>query len=69
LPWKKNKAWWFNPRNGIATQIDDIPNGGRHAFNPLGDSGGDNDWVLVIDDAGKVWSSPGKPAAPDKTPR
>ena len=59
LPWEQNKAWWFNPREGKATQIDNVPNSGNHTFDPPGESGGDNDWVLVIDDAGKGWTAPG----------
>ena len=58
LPWEQSKAWWFNPRNGKATQIDNVPNSGKYTFDPPGNSGGDNDWVLVIDDASKDYTDP-----------
>jgi len=58
LSWEQNKAWWFNPREGKATQIDNVPDGGNYTFDPPGESGEDNDWVLVIDDAGKGWTAP-----------
>jgi hypothetical protein len=67
LPWEQNKAWWFNPREGKATQIDDVPNSGNHKFDPSGESGGDNDWILVIDDAGKGWTAPGQELLPVTT--
>ena len=60
LPWGRNKAWWFNPRNGKATQISDVPDSGNYTFDPPGNSGGDNDWVLIIDEAGKGYVEPGK---------
>jgi hypothetical protein len=60
LNWQQNKAWWFNPRDGKAIQIEDVPNSGHYTFDPPGESGGDNDWALVIDDAGKGYAEPGK---------
>jgi len=60
LPWKQNRAWWFNPRDGKATPLDNVPNGGTYIFNPPGKSGSDNDWVLVIDNASKCFTEPGK---------
>ncbi len=60
LPWKESKAWWFNPRNGTSTLIKEIPINGIHSFDPPGDPGGDNDWILVIDDVGKNYIEPGK---------
>ena len=59
LPWKRSKAWWFNPKSGKATQIDTIPGKGKYTFDPPGISGGDNDWVLVIDDAARDYPAPG----------
>lgn len=59
IPWKQKKAWWYNPRNGIATFIDSIPDRGNHTFNPPGNTGNDNDWVLVIDDTSKDYTKPG----------
>jgi hypothetical protein len=59
LPWKQKKAWWYNPRDGKVSKIDSIPAHGNHTFNPPGSAGGDNDWVLVIDDASKDYLMPG----------
>ena len=59
LPWKNNKSWWFNPRDGKATPIEDVPHSGHHTFDPPGHSDGDNDWVLVIDEASKGYTKPG----------
>ncbi|HMO64538.1 MAG TPA: glycoside hydrolase family 140 protein [Verrucomicrobiota bacterium] len=56
------KAWWFNPRNGLATEIGTFPNQGEREFTPP-DRGELLDWVLVLDDAAKRYSPPGgKPA-------
>lgn len=52
-------AWWFNPRNGEATQIGKYPNSGTQSFispNP----GESLDWILVLDDAKARYSAPGK---------
>lgn len=59
LPWKQKKAWWYNPGDGKVTKIDSIPAHGNHTFNPPGSEGGDNDWVLVIDDTSKDYKVPG----------
>ena len=60
LPWEQNKAWWFNPRDGKAAQINDVPQSGLHTFDPPGNPGGDNDWVLVIDEVSKGYTEPGR---------
>jgi len=60
LPWEQNRAWWFNPRDGKSTQIDDVPESGLYTFDPPGNSGGDNDWVLVIDEASRGYTEPGR---------
>ena len=67
LPWDHNKAWCFNPRNGKATQIGDVPKSGNHTFDPPGESGGDNDWILVIEDADRGWAVPGQELLPITT--
>lgn len=59
LPWKKKKAWWYNPRNGIATPIRSVPNRGNHIFNPPGTPASENDWILVIDDKLHNYPKPG----------
>lgn len=60
LLWEHNKAWWFNPKSGKATPINNVSNAGNHTFDPPGIAGGDNDWVLVIDDASKGLAAPGQ---------
>lgn len=55
----KIKAWWYNPRNGDATSAGYFTNNGEQTFtspNP----GEAIDWVLVLDDASKKYSRPGK---------
>ncbi len=59
LSWQEHRAWWYNPRNGMAAQIDVLSNGGNHIFNPPGNPGNDNDWVLVIDDKTMEYGKPG----------
>jgi hypothetical protein len=52
-------AWWYDPRTGEAKQFDSFAKTDTHAFTaPSGDSG--NDWVLVLDDAARKYSAPGK---------
>jgi hypothetical protein len=59
LPWSRKKAWWFNPREGKASPIPEIPGDVEHRFDPPGEAGNDNDWVLVIENADKKWAAPG----------
>jgi len=53
------RAWWYNPRDGTATQIGTLRNEGVRAFSPPGVPAPGNDWVLVLDDAAKELSAPG----------
>ena len=53
------KAWWFNPRDGKATLIGELPGGGTKEFTPP-DEGEMIDWVLVLDDASKGYAAPGE---------
>jgi hypothetical protein len=55
----KVKAWWFNPRDGIATAIGEFPNIGTRQFTPPG-YGEALDWVLVLDDPAKGFVAPGQ---------
>lgn len=55
---EKVKAWWFNPRNGKATEIATYDNKGEREFVPP-DRGEMIDWVLVLDDAAKGYPAPG----------
>ena len=57
---QQTKAWWFNPRNGVATAIGVFPSQGRKLFSPP-DAGEMLDWVLVLDDASKGYLPPGDP--------
>lgn len=64
------RCWWYDPRTGEATLIDERPrtatndrDRGRDdiamEFTPPS-SGPGNDWVLVIDDASRGYPAPGK---------
>ena len=53
------KAWWFNPRDGSATEIGTFANTGEHVFVPP-TPGEALDWVLVLDDAARNYGAPGK---------
>lgn len=51
------EAWWYNPRNGEAEFIKEIEGHPRESFRvPVTGV----DWVLVIDDASRDFSEPGK---------
>ncbi len=52
---EKVNAWWYNPRDGKVTTAGNYSNTGSATFTPPS-SGTDNDWVLVLDDAGKFRS-------------
>jgi len=49
-------AWWFNPRNGVATSIGSFPASGSRQFTPPAEG----DWVLVLDDASNHMAAPGR---------
>jgi len=55
----KVKAWWFNPRDGKAAAIGELPNTGTKEFTPP-DYGEALDWVLVLDDGAKSFPVPGQ---------
>jgi uncharacterized protein DUF4038/collagenase-like protein with putative collagen-binding domain len=54
------RAWWFNPRDGRATEIGTFANTGEHSFTPP-DRGEMLDWVLVLDDDARKYAPPGEP--------
>ncbi|MDX2153185.1 MAG: glycoside hydrolase family 140 protein [Bryobacteraceae bacterium] len=56
------KAWWFNPRNGRAAEIESMANKGTREFTCPSEGFG-SDWVLVLDDASKKFGTPGQKAA------
>jgi hypothetical protein len=55
----KVRAWWFNPRDGSAKEIDVFDNTGVREFTPP-DYGEMIDWVLVLDDASQNYPAPGQ---------
>jgi hypothetical protein len=56
------RAWWFNPRTGTSTLIDETDNpGGMRRFVPP-DAGEHLDWILVLDDVSKGFAAPGTPS-------
>jgi hypothetical protein len=60
MPGKAIRAWWYDPRTGVAKAIGRFPKAATREFKPP-TSGENNDWVLVLDDAAKNFSVPGKP--------
>jgi hypothetical protein len=54
---KTAKAWWFNPRTGKSDAAGDFPTTGKKSFTPPGEG----DWVLVLDDASRNPTPPGRP--------
>lgn len=55
---KELNAYWYNPKNGQASEAGKFPNTGELEFTPPG-SGYGQDWVLVLDDASKHYPAPG----------
>ena len=49
-------AWWFDPRTGKATAAGNFPATGARQFTPAGQQ----DWVLVLDDASRHLPAPGQ---------
>jgi hypothetical protein len=55
----KIKAWWYNPRDGKATEIGTINKQDQIEF--ISPEPGENlDWILVIDDEDKHYPPPGE---------
>jgi hypothetical protein len=52
-------CWWFNPKDGTARQAGTIEKKETIDFTPP-TTGTGNDWVLVLDDAGKAYAAPGR---------
>ncbi|HEV2131598.1 MAG TPA: putative collagen-binding domain-containing protein, partial [Longimicrobiaceae bacterium] len=53
------RAYWFDPRTGIATEIGTFPRSGTRTFDPPENEERGNDWVLVLDDADTSFPQPG----------
>jgi hypothetical protein len=56
----KLAAWWFDPRSGKASAIAVMEKPRQHTFDPPGEPGRGNDWVLVLDDASRGFGPPGE---------
>ena len=56
---EKVQAWWYNPRDGKAAKLNVLPKTGTHKFDPPGEKAEGNDWVLVLDDVAKKYTTPG----------
>lgn len=50
------RAWWFDPREGVALPLTESENSGRCALRPPASG---PDWVLVVDDASRGYPAPG----------
>jgi hypothetical protein len=59
MPGKAIRAWWYDPRTGVAKAIGRFRKTATREFRPP-TSGDNNDWVLVLDDAAKKFPVPGK---------
>ena len=66
---KTLNAWWYNPRDGklysrknsVTTKpFETLKDKKSASFDPPGDSGPGRDWILVIDDASKMYPPPGE---------
>ncbi|WKN33949.1 putative collagen-binding domain-containing protein [Porifericola rhodea] len=53
----KVSAYWYDPRYGITDFIHTGDNTGIQTFNPPS-SGRGQDWILILDDAGKKYPTP-----------
>ncbi|MBX0329613.1 glycoside hydrolase family 140 protein [Oscillochloris sp. ZM17-4] len=54
---KMARAWWYDPRDGAATPISELPTEGTQTFTP---PAGGPDWALVIDDVALGFPPPGR---------
>ena len=50
-------AWWFDPKNGQTKLIGSFANKGQQKFSPPTEGYG-HDWVLILDDTAKKYSTP-----------
>jgi hypothetical protein len=57
----KVQAWWYNPRDGAATDAGTLEASGTHEFTCPSEGFG-SDWVLVLDDEAKKFGRPGTSA-------
>jgi hypothetical protein len=59
IPTAKLKAWWFNPKTGLAQKKVEYTNRSSLTVTPP-TTGLDNDWVLVLDAENSFHNMPGK---------
>ncbi len=62
IPAPRIRAWWYDPRSGIAQEIGIVERHPEAGFQPPtagGDGGYDQDWLLVADDAERGYPPPG----------
>lgn len=52
------RAAWFDPRTGKANDIGRFAAKGRRSFDPPGEPGEGNDWVLILDDVKRDYPLP-----------
>ena len=65
LGFRDYRAWWYDPRKGVASEAEPEFSADRYMrFDPPGDPGDTNDWILVIDNAGQKYVVPGGQASP-----
>ena len=57
---EKVKAWWFDASTGFSISIGELEREQKMTFDPPADALRGNDWVLVLDDAGKGYDIPGE---------
>ena len=55
----RTRAWWFNPRDGSAALMGEMPGREDERFVPP-TPGEALDWVLVLDDASADFPPPGR---------
>lgn len=53
------RTWWYDPRDGAATLIGELPATGEATFTPPSRGAG-HDWVLVVDEAARGFPPPGQ---------
>ena len=61
LTGERVRASWFNPRDGTSEEVGTFRRAGEKEFRPPSQGKG-NDWVLVLDDASRGFTQPGKAA-------
>jgi hypothetical protein len=58
LGFETTKIWWYNPRNGESTFLEETSTKEIRNFTPPSNGRG-NDWILVLDNAKMDFPPPG----------